>query len=117
MESVDGSGLSETFDLLTHPFRRYMLYYLEKESGAIPIDTLAARIAKWNGDLSGTNQPTREEITTALYHIHLPKLASAGVISFGSNRNTIELKEMGHLSRFLGDTAAIDGYPKIVAGD
>lgn len=112
MESIESTGLTETFDLLTHPHRRYLLYYLTDQPDVVNIETLATTIAKWDGDHTGTEQTEYREILYSLYHTHLPKLADAGVISFGPNRDSVELKEMDRLGRFLDDTAVIEGYSK-----
>lgn len=118
MASVSSSGLNETFDLLTHPYRRYVLYYLTQESEVVDIDTLATAIANWSRDHTGTDQTNNtNEIKTVLHHTHFPKLTDAGIITFGPNKNSIELREADGLSRFLDDTAPIDGYRKIVADD
>lgn len=117
MASLNSPELTEAFDLLTHPHRRYVLYYLSNESNVVNIDTLAVAIAKWDGEHTGTAQTNHEEILWTLHHTHLPKLADAGVITFGPNRDSITLREMGHLDQFLDDTAAIDGYTKITADD
>lgn len=118
MASLATSELNQTFELLTHPYRRYVLYYLTKESEVVGIDTLATAIGKWDGDHTGTDRTNNtKEAKTALHHTHLPKLADAGIITFGPNKDSIELGESDGLGRFLDDTARIDGYVQTAAGD
>lgn len=118
MASLDGQMLTETFELLTHPYRRYALYYLTNESAEVGIETLAATIATWDGEQTGTDQSTTHtDIRTALRHIHIPKLAEAGIITVDTTTNRIELRDAAGVSQFLSDTAAVDGYGQTAADD
>lgn len=118
MASLDTSELNQTFELLTHPYRRYVLYYLSRESDVVSIDALATAIARWNGDHTETGRtPNIDEIVTGLHHNHLPKLANAGIITFGPERESIELGESGRFAWILDETAGIDGYMQTAAGD
>jgi hypothetical protein len=45
--------LNEIFDLMTHPHRRYILYYLTQESETVDVDTLAASLAALDADHPG----------------------------------------------------------------
>lgn len=118
MASLDTVGLSETFDLLTHPHRRYILYHLANESKTVSIDDLAAAIAAW---AEGPTEPRRTDdraaIEAELHHRHLPKLADAGIITIGPNRDVIERSETVGLDELLDETAQIDGYSPVAAGD
>lgn len=118
MAVLDAARLNETFNLLTHSHRRYVLYYLTRESERADIKTLASAIAKWDGEHRETDRSTdRKVIETALYHTHLPKLADAGIISFGTNTDSIRLRETDGVDRFLADTARIDGYSQTAISD
>lgn len=118
MASLDNSRLDEEFDLLTHPHRRYVLYHLRRESEAVEIGTLATAIAEWDGDQTGPDRSTDiREVETTLHHVHLPKLADAGVITYSADRGYVELGEIDGLDQFLGDTARIDGYTRSTADD
>lgn len=110
--------MNERFTLLSHPYRRYVLYYLTNESEVVDIDSLATAITKWDGDSTETGRPTTtEDVEIELHHIHLPKLADAGIITFGSDRDSIELRDTTGIARFLDDTASIDGYQQSVTAD
>lgn len=118
MASLDEQLLTETFELLTHPYRRYVLYCLANDSSEVGIGTLAAKIATWEGAKMGTDQRTTDtNIRTALRHNHIPKLAEAGIITVDATTNTIELRDTTGVSQFLSDTATIDGYGQTVADD
>ncbi len=111
MVEPNTSRLTETLDLLTHPYRRYALYCLTNESEAIDVDTLATEIAEWAGDQTrASRSANREAVETALRHTHLPKLADRGIVSFRSNTGVIELRNVDGIDQFLADTARIDGY-------
>lgn len=111
MAELNTARLTEVFDILMHPYRRYVLYHLTHESEVATIDTLATAIANWERDETSINWGAEsKKIETALRHMHLPKLADANLILLGMNANSIELRETGQLDRFLDDTAHIDGY-------
>lgn len=112
------SRLDETFDLLTHPHRRYTLYFLTRESERVEIETLATAIDKWDGGHTGTDRPTdRNDVEIALHHMHLPKLADAGIITFDANTGCIELRELNGHGPVLDEAARIEGYNQTTAAD
>lgn len=117
MTSLDTARLNESFDLLTHPYRRYTLYYLTTESEVVDIDALATAIATWDEDRRADGGADSKAVTVALHHCHLPKLADAGLIAFDAKTGTIELEETDGIDRFLDDTVRIDGYAQPVADD
>lgn len=110
--------LDEMFDLLTHPHRRYVLYYLRQDGEGVGLETLAAAIANWDGDSSGGDQSdNREAIEVMLRHTHLPKLADAGIITFDANTASIELDGTIRHGQFIAEASRIEGYTHPVAGD
>lgn len=118
MVEPNTSRLTETLDLLTHPYRRYTLYCLTNKSEVISVDTLATAIAEWAGDQTKLGRSTdRSAVKTTLCHTHLPKLADKGVVSFHSNTGTIELRDANGIDQFLAEMGRIDGYMQTVAGN
>lgn len=118
MASQESATLTETFDLLTHPFRRYVLYYLTAESERVDIDALAAALANWDGGPSPVAERTHsDDVEVALRHIHLPKLADAGVVAFDEDTGTIELVETNGHDQFIAEAARLEEYARPVAGD
>lgn len=117
MTSLNTARLNEILDLLTHPYRRYVLYYLTNESEVAEIDTLASAIATWDGDTVTDTGTHGRAVTVALRHGHLPQLADAGLVAFDAKTGVVELGEPDGLDRFLDDTARIDGYAQQVADD
>lgn len=118
MASLNTADLGETFDLLAHPYRRYVLYYLRTHSGAVAIDALTAALVKEREQQSATTgSDTAERIEIALRHTHLPKLADAGLITFVHDEGSIELGEMDGHGQLLDHASHIDGYAPPTAGD
>lgn len=114
MAPLNTSRLNETFDLLTHPYRRYVLYHLRTKARDVGIETLAAAIADWDEAHLGMERAISiDKIKTTLHHIHLPKLAEAGFITVDTTMNSIGLARTDGLDRFLADAAPIDGYGHI----
>jgi len=118
MVEPNTSRLTETLDLLTHPYRRYALYCLTNESEVISVDTLATAIAERVEDRTEAGRSTDENaIKTALCHTHLPKLADRDIVSFRVNTGFVELRNTDGVDQFLADTARIDGYMQTAASD
>lgn len=118
MPSSNSARLGEIFDLLTHPYRRYVLYYLRTHSGVVAIDTLATNLAnELDGPSVTGGRETPAHIEVTLHHTHLPKLADAGLITFAPDRQSIELDGMNGHGQFIDDAARIDGYAPPAAGD
>lgn len=118
MASLDTQRLNETFDLLSHPHRRYALYHLTEETGDVSVESLAAAVARWDGGHPETDRRGgAETIETALRHVHLPKLSDAGIVALDPDAGTVELGETDGFHEFLGETARIDGYSGPAADD
>ncbi|MFD1647673.1 helix-turn-helix domain-containing protein [Haloarchaeobius litoreus] len=118
MASSNTAELGETFGVLAHPYRRYVLYYLRKHSGAVAIDTLTAMLTnELDGPSATAGTETPEHIEVALHHTHLPKLADAGLITAVQDGQSIELVGMNGHAQFIDDSARIDGYALPAAGD
>lgn len=118
MASTTAAGLGETFDALTHPYRRHVLYYMRANSGVVAIDTLTAMLAnELEGPSATAGRETPEDIEAALHHTHLPKLAEAGLITFAQDEQSVESNGMNGHGQFIDDAARIDGYAPPAAGD
>ncbi|WP_418286026.1 DUF7344 domain-containing protein [Halorubrum sp. DTA46] len=118
MTSSNTASLGETFDLLTHPYRRYVLYYLRTHSEVVAIDTLTAMLANELEDPSATAaNDTTERIEIALHHMHLPKLADAGLITFARGGQSVAFDGINGHGQFIDQAARVDGYVPPAAGD
>lgn len=94
------------FGLLANHRRQLALQYLTSTVGAVPLRELADQMALWEGEHT---KERCERICTSLIHVHLPKLADAGVVRYDANRETVELEEtVDQLRPFLDLAAPTD---------
>lgn len=106
--STGGIDLTPTtiFGLLANDRRRYALHYLSNTVGPVALYDLAEQIA------ARENDPTYdryEQILISLSHVHLPKLADAGVVEYDLELETVELVGgVDELTPFLDLAAAED---------
>jgi hypothetical protein len=118
MPSKASIQLNETFDIMMHPDRRYVLYHLSETSDAVDFDTLVSRVVAWNErhtDTAGIGD--RESVAVTLRHVHLPKLDAAGFVRFDADAGTVELGEAGPTTGILDDAASIDEFVPSPADD
>lgn len=102
-ENADETG---SFGVLDAPQRLAVLRYLvDRDEPSVPVGDLAdhvtmelegdertgGRIAEWGDALLGT----RRRVAISLRHVHVPKLADAGVVDFDLDANTVALREEG----------------------
>lgn len=86
-ESIDTPAeLDNALSLLTHRYRRYVLRYLVENDVPTTVTELAAYIRDQEGDEEGSERSSMDEadVTTVLFHKHLPKFAQADLIAFDS---------------------------------
>lgn len=118
MAARNNTGLNEMFELLTHPYRRYILHHLSQRSETVDFDTLAASLATRDACQAEENESTsRTTIELQLQHIHLPKLVNAGVITFNEDTGIIELIGTNGYDQFIDQAARIDGNAPPAVGD
>ncbi len=72
------------FDVLSSSYRRYVLSYLADATAPTEIDDLAYHVAAWDADASIDEvlDEDAEEAAILLYHVHLPKLAAVGLVTY-----------------------------------
>jgi len=78
------------YDALSHRHRRLAIATLEERGEALALADLAAEIA----DRDAEGEPAAERvqrIEIELYHVHAPKLATAGVVTFDRDENVVRL--------------------------
>jgi len=82
------------FDALADPWQRRLLTYLRDRGGSSTVTEAAEALAKANGERpSGSPAEEVEQIRTALYHVHVPKLEDQRLLSYDRERERIELTE------------------------
>lgn len=75
-------SLDVSLDVLTDPYRRVVLARLAEADGKVGFDRLVDLVVD-AADRGAIAVPTadRSRVATRLYHLHLPKLVDAGVVT------------------------------------
>ncbi len=82
--SVDSLAFDSVLDLCRNRHRRIVLGALAGEQQSLTLDDLTEAILthEQQTPLTETSDDERTEIRLSLYHVHLPKLISAGLITY-----------------------------------
>ncbi|WP_276282130.1 DUF7344 domain-containing protein [Halorussus caseinilyticus] len=93
--------LDATLDLLSNRRRRYVLYYLREQGGAVTLDELAEQVATWEREVddhaspssppSVNDAPDFERVLADLYHSQLPRLEDADAVTFDAEDEYVSL--------------------------
>lgn len=87
---VNNHRIDEILSLLADRHRRRGLCVLRNGGGrAMTLDTLASEIASAD-DVTAD----RATVETSLYHVHLPKLADAGVVEFDARSGDVRYRSV-----------------------
>jgi hypothetical protein len=90
---------TSTFDLVLdvcqHQHRRIVLALLTTERRSLTLNDLTKTVLKYNHQASPTevSQDVLTETRLSLYHVHIPKLASDGLITYDPDRQVVEPTE------------------------
>jgi hypothetical protein len=79
------------FEALSDGDRLLAFACLEETETSVPIETLAARVAAARADIppADVTDDERRAVAIRLYHVHLPKLDAAGLVSFDCERRRV----------------------------
>lgn len=82
-------ALSEdtAFELLSDRRRRYVLHALFREGGVATLGELTSHLKAWETDADAT------DIAESLRRVHLPKFEAAGVVSYYTASDVVELRD------------------------
>ncbi|WP_128475851.1 DUF7344 domain-containing protein [Halorussus pelagicus] len=96
-------ALDATLDLLSNQRRRYVLYCLRKQGGAMSVEKLAEQLTSWEGD-----DADGQRVRMDLYHSQLPRLDEAGAVEFDEDEGYVTLTETNEipLAEYLDLAAA-----------
>lgn len=84
------SDLDTCLRLVADPRRRKLVRKLRHETdGQTTIDELVTELHQEESRSDHDRSPTREQVTTQLYHVHLPKLADHGVVEYDPETGTV----------------------------
>jgi len=94
----------EIFEILNSARRRYVLYYLRRvDGGPVELTELARHIAAWENEttVEGLTQQQEKRVYVSLYQSHIPKLDTAGVVSYDRDEGLVSIED---------EASVIDGY-------
>ncbi|MFB1065030.1 hypothetical protein [Natrinema sp. H-ect4] len=93
--SEESSTFDSVLNLCQHQHRRIVLGLLAEEQRSLTLNDLTQAVLKYNHQTSITeaSEDVLTEIRLSLYHIHIPKLVSKGLINYDSERELVEPTE------------------------
>ena len=118
---MDGAPeLDTVLDVCEHKHRRIVLAALADQQQSLSINDLTNAIVKHNHHTPPTEAADEivTQIQTGLHHIHLPKLAEAGLIQYEPERQVVEpTAQLDRAESHLSAILAIDSeLPTPLAG-
>ena len=83
------------FDVLSSPYRRHVLSYLSDATTPTTIGDLAYHVAAWEEETSiaEVSDDEASEAEILLYHVHLPKLTSVGLVNYDAESGAVTPEE------------------------
>lgn len=99
---------SDVYELLANERRRYVLSVL-REHGPVPLPDLADEVANREHDAPLPQVPEDAvlRVYLSLWHVHVPKLADADVVTYDQETDTVALGEHAEsVQQFALDAAA-----------
>lgn len=89
---VGTHSFDTVLDLCRNQHRRIVLAVLAEEQRSLTVNDLTKTILKYNHQTPVTEVSAEviTQIRSSLHHRHLPKLASAGVIDYDTERHRVE---------------------------
>lgn len=79
----------EFFDVLSHPYRRAILQVLLASGPPLTVTDLAKKIQTNSPSEQTTGAEQLDQLRIKLHHVHLPRMADAGVLTYNPNQNRI----------------------------
>lgn len=101
--TADSTTLDALFGVLADSRRRHVLAVLDVNDAAVPLMELAAQVAARE-----TGSPpvelgisAVEPVTASLVHVHLPRLADAGLVDWDRDRKAVTSRQPSEAHRPL----------------
>ncbi|AHG04325.1 hypothetical protein HALDL1_12505 [Halobacterium sp. DL1] len=85
----------DLMDVLSNPRRRFVVACLAEYDTPLTLPDVADELAVWEHDARITEISAEDvaAIHTDLYHVHVPKMADAGVVEYSQERELVALAE------------------------
>ena len=89
------STIDSVLDVCRHQHRRIVLALLAAEQRSLTLNDLTQTVLEYNHQASPTavSEDVLTEIRLSLHHVHLPKLASDGLITYDPDRKLVDPTE------------------------
>lgn len=86
---------NDIFAVLANSRRRFVIAYLQARTNSMAVADVATELTKWEWDEEEAHIPKDEILSryVSLHHLHIPKMAEAGIIEWNHDRNTVALSE------------------------
>lgn len=81
---------SERYDLLANERRRTVLAVLDRETTPVTLETMAGEVADCESVADAPDTGAVRSVQVSLHHVHLPKMAQLGVLTYDTTGQRIE---------------------------
>jgi DNA-binding transcriptional ArsR family regulator len=90
---TDELSRDDLFSMLRNERRREVIHYLSDHEGTVDLRELSEYIAALENDCepAAVTYKQRKRVQTALYQMHLPKLAEQGIVAYDRRAGKVEL--------------------------
>jgi len=90
-----GAGADSRFDVLSHARRRFVLVCLATYDDPLTLPDVADELAVFEYDarLPEISAEHVAAIRTDLYHVHVPRMADAGLVEYSQERELVALAD------------------------
>lgn len=100
---------NELFDLMGNRRRRYILYYLVRQTGPIECSELAEQIAAWENESSNeqVSSGQYQSVYNSLYQTHFPRLEATGLVEYDRSENLVyPSNQIAEIELFIDSVAS-----------
>lgn len=104
-------SLDAILSLLANQQRRDLLHYLTDSSAqTAPLDECVGHLMEREEERSG-QRSGHDQVEKALHHVHIPKLADAGLLEYDVRSQVVRYYGHEHLESWLGRIQADESEP------
>lgn len=108
MRTSTADQMSAVCEVLAHPVRRSLLCVL-RETGPTTIERASSRLSDGAGRPDGA-RADGDRLDVALHHVHLPKMAAAGVIEYDHTSGSVAPDGTAQVAYALLDGLEVAGH-------